>query len=389
MQAYSTESSDYGSNPNLLLGKALEGELAHLTDSLTSLLRTASPSERDLQLLRGLISLSHFTVEQALQGGDNLSLSHQQEIDRLREEVDYLNAINGAFRQQLEWFRDQIALSRASVGKMRLKATLKQSLQTTINITNAETGSIFLTGPNLVIQDYMLLRQNTSEEERLDLIGKVLHKGLAGWVAQQAAIALIPDTRSDNRWLDFPNQPYQVASALCVPMLRNQVVVGIITLTHPQRYHFTQEDADLVSTIAFQTAMVLENDRLSQNLDQLTLQSNAQQKAWYSLIKKPQVGGFIIQNNRFIQINPSLANLLGYPVEDLLKLPSIASLIAYEDRDKVQAAFHLCLIGTPDPLDIQFKLTAKNGQLITVAAQGLRLIYQGNPALVGILDPIT
>ena len=262
MNPYLATESDYTTNPQLVLKEALAEELNVLNQSLTHLLGADNLSERDLQLLRGLVSLSHFTAQQAIDSAQTNSSDTEAIIAALQEEMDYLRSMNAAYHKQLQWFKEQAALSRAAVGRVRLKATMKQCLQSTLDITGAETGSIVLVGNDRIIQDYLLLRQNTTEDERRDLVGKVLEKGLAGWVSQNLVVALIPDTQSDSRWMDLPDQPYKVRSALCVPMLREQVLVGILTLTHPDRYYFTQEDTDLVWTIAYQTALVIENNRL-------------------------------------------------------------------------------------------------------------------------------
>jgi len=261
MNTYSAQESDYTSNPQFVLKSALAEELQKLNHSLDYLLGNNLTSERDLQLLRGLVSLSQFTVQQAIEGAQQVPVDVANTLETLQEEAEYLRAMNAAYHRQVEWFRDQAALSKAATGRVLTKATLKQCLQYTLEITGAETGSIFLVSRDLIIQDYLLLRERTTEDERLDLVGKVLQKGLAGWVAKNLTSVLIPDTRSDNRWIELPDQPYVVRSALCLPMLRDQHLVGILTLTHPERYYFTEEETNLAWTIAHQTALVMEIHR--------------------------------------------------------------------------------------------------------------------------------
>lgn len=388
MNPYLATESDYTTNPQLVLKEALAQELNVLNQSLTHLLDADNLSERDLQLLRGLVSLSHFTVQQAIDTSQANLSDTEAIVTALQEEMNYLQSMNAAYHKQLQWFKEQAALSKAAVGRVRLKATMKQCLQSTVEITGAETGSIFLVGNDHVIQDYLLLRQNTTEDERRDLVGKVLQKGLAGWVAQNLVVALIPDTQSDSRWIDFPDQPYKVHSVLCVPMLRDQTLVGILTLTHPDRYYFTQEDADLAWTIAYQTALVMENNRLLADNDVLKNQTKNYQQTWQNLINSPLIGGFLLQNNRFIQTNKRLCGLMGYTPDELTKMQSIASLIGYEDRDVVTKNFQQCLEGIIPSFNLSFGITRKNGQLVKVMAQGTRIVHQKQFALMGVLDSI-
>lgn len=388
MNSYSSQESDYTSNPQLVLKSALAGELQKLNESLDYLLGNNLTSERDLQLLRGLVSLSQFTVHQAIEGAQQMPVEIANTLESLQEEIEYLRAMNTAYQRQVEWFRDQAALSKAATGRVRMKATMKQCLQSTLEITGAETGSIFLVSRDFVIQDYLLLREHTTEDERLDLVGKVLQKGLAGWVAKNLTSVLIPDTRSDNRWIDFPDQPYVVRSALCIPMLRDQNLIGILTLTHPERYYFTEEEANLAWTIAYQTALVMETNRLLQENEENHTQVEVYQKNWDELVNGPLVGGFILQDNRFMQVNKRLCGLMGYSAEELLRMQSIASLIAYEDRNDVQTALQNCLQGTTSMINFTCGITRKNGQLVKVMVQGIRRISKQNPFIVGIMDSI-
>ncbi|MGA1131841.1 MAG: GAF domain-containing protein [Prochlorotrichaceae cyanobacterium] len=389
MNSYSTYESDYTSNPQLVLQSALAEELQKLNESLDYLLGNNLTSERDLHLLRGLVSLSQFTVQQAVEGSQQMPFDVAHTLENLQEEAEYLRAMNAAYQQQVEWFKSQAALSKAATGRVRMKATMKQCLQSTLEITGAETGSIFLVSQDLVIQDYLLLRENTTEDERLDLVGKVLKKGLAGWVAQKLTAALIPDTRSDSRWIDFPDQPYVVRSALCVPMLRDQHLVGILTLTHPERYYFTEEEANLAWTIAYQTALVMETNRLLQKNNEYRAEIEVYQSNWDQLVNGPLVGSFILKENRFVQVNKRLSGLMGYSSEELLNMKSISSLIAYEDRNEVNEAIQKCVNGHSLNFNLSFGITRKNGQLVKVMAQGIRRVDPENGNfLMGIMDSI-
>ncbi|MBW2427489.1 MAG: SpoIIE family protein phosphatase, partial [Deltaproteobacteria bacterium] len=100
------------------------------------------------------------------------------------------------------------------------------------------------------------------------IIGQVFDKGLAGWVRQNHKVGLIVDTRHDDRWVNLPNQPYSVGSALAVPILRGQDLLGIITLLHEKPQHFDQDSANLMQVTAAQIGNALENARLYAKLDE-------------------------------------------------------------------------------------------------------------------------
>ncbi|MEL7501673.1 MAG: GAF domain-containing protein [Cyanobacteria bacterium J06554_6] len=366
------------------LQDALVDEIESLYKEVNQLARTDALPETALQLLRGLVSVSQYVAQQTAKqhssGGAMLA-----EVTALKDEVERLKSVNAAYDKQIQWLKDRIALSRNTTGQLRLKATLKQTLDAAVGITRADSGSIFLIDANQVVTESILARQGTTEDERHSLVGTVLEKGLAGWVTQRQTTALVSDTRLDDRWISLPDQPYKVASALCVPLLRGDRVFGVLTLTHPEAKYFNQQDSDLVTAIAYQIALLLENSDLSDANQDYRERLQHSQDFFRQLLKTPLVGAFLLQDNKFIHVNKKLAALFGYPREELTRLPSIASLLAYEDRDRVYAAIHECLSGKSALLSLSFRISNEQGQVINVSTQAITTEYHGQLALVGMM----
>jgi sigma-B regulation protein RsbU (phosphoserine phosphatase) len=99
------------------------------------------------------------------------------------------------------------------------------------------------------------------------LIESAFKKGLAGWVRYHRKIGLVHDTKNDDRWLTFPDQPYNARSALALPIISGEVLLGILTLKHSAPNHFTPEIVELMRITSTQVAMVLENACLFSNLN--------------------------------------------------------------------------------------------------------------------------
>ncbi len=76
---------------------------------------------------------------------------------------------------------------------------------------------------------------------------------------------LVPDTSKDERWLIRPDDAMDrsgVKSAICVPLLAREKLVGVLTLVHPKPNVFTDEQFDLMQAIADQSAIAVLNARL-------------------------------------------------------------------------------------------------------------------------------
>jgi sigma-B regulation protein RsbU (phosphoserine phosphatase) len=116
--------------------------------------------------------------------------------------------------------------------------------------------------------DSILCRGEISPDVSNTLIDSVFKKGLAGWVIRNREIGLINDTQKDDRWLILPDQPYIARSALALPIISCEMLLGILTLTHSRTAHFTPEIVDLMRVTAYQMAMVLDNAYLYANLNE-------------------------------------------------------------------------------------------------------------------------
>jgi sigma-B regulation protein RsbU (phosphoserine phosphatase) len=98
-------------------------------------------------------------------------------------------------------------------------------------------------------------------------------------VARRHEIGQVQDTRTDARWLNLPDQPYVAGSALCLPVISAEMLLGVLTLVHSQPGHFTPRNAEIMRILANQIALIVENANLFGNLsDSLNALGSAQRE---------------------------------------------------------------------------------------------------------------
>jgi len=187
--------------------------------------------------------------------------SLEMEIDRLRSE-------KAALQVQSRLLENFVSFARSAVKERVLTRLLKKTLEISAELTGADKGSLFLLDENGAVAEGILTRVDPTPEQRSRIIGQVFDKGLAGWVRRNHKVGLIVDTSDDDRWVNLPNQPYTVGSALAVPILKGEDLLGIITLLHDQPHHFDQETANLMQITASQIGNALENARLYSKLNE-------------------------------------------------------------------------------------------------------------------------
>jgi sigma-B regulation protein RsbU (phosphoserine phosphatase) len=186
----------------------------------------------------------------------------------LKAKIERLRRKKTALLTQSRLLQDFVSLAKSSAKEQMLTAILQKTLELTAELTKAETGSLFLLDPDGVVRDCILTRGPREAKECLDLTGTVLEGGLAGWVMRNRRIGLITDTEQDERWLNLPDQPYTVRSAMAVPIIRDNELLGILTLLHSKPGIFHQGTVDVMEVTAGQLGLALESAKLYSKLDE-------------------------------------------------------------------------------------------------------------------------
>jgi len=176
----------------------------------------------------------------------------REEVLRLTQALRHTTDELTARHSQSEFLRQSLAELTTSLDPRRV---LDNILQGAIEISGARWGSIFLLDETGRPHDTYLCRMD-SGGSRLD---RILKKGFAGWVVNSQEGAIIYDTALDPRWLTFPEDEEPARSAIAMPFVRRERVLGLVVLTHPVPFQFSEEHLALLRELAPQAAVCLEN----------------------------------------------------------------------------------------------------------------------------------
>jgi GAF domain-containing protein len=128
---------------------------------------------------------------------------------------------------------------------------LSRLLNLTVDYVGAIGGSIMVLDENGEVVDGALTYAGQTQSQSPDHMNETLHRGLAGWVLENRQPALVDNTKEDPRWLPrgWEANLDLSRSAICVPLLTQDRVVGVLTLTRMQSNRFTMEDLSLLTSI--------------------------------------------------------------------------------------------------------------------------------------------
>ena len=178
---------------------------------------------------------------------------------------------------------------------LELLLNISQELATTLDLHTVLARILFLSSRNVGSERGSLIALNASGEpvegaivynenilpHSIDDIKGVLSQGLAGWVVANQKPAWLVDTSKDSRWLRRPDDAANrsgAKSAICVPLMARDQLVGVLTIVHPIPNYFNEEHFSLIKTIADLAGMAVNNALLYESLQ-------ASQQRYYELFE--------------------------------------------------------------------------------------------------------
>jgi PAS domain S-box-containing protein len=150
-------------------------------------------------------------------------------------------------------------LSKAFLTTLNLNSLLDQIVETGLQETKADRASLMLLeGQELVVNASVGLPSEIAVAAR-ERVGE----GVAGWVADSGEALLLADEAPLNPQIREAMIREEITSALCVPLLVKDKVIGVLNLSKlGEGPAFTQGDLEFISILGGKAAIAIENARL-------------------------------------------------------------------------------------------------------------------------------
>jgi NtrC-family two-component system sensor histidine kinase KinB len=158
-----------------------------------------------------------------------------------------------------------INVSREVATALDLRTVLQRLLFAALQNVGGERGSIVVMDDLGKPVDATIVYGKQFHEHTALQLRDTVERGLAGWVVQNRKPALVPDTSLDERWLrraDDSAEQTGAKSAICVPLMARERLVGVLTLVHSVPNVFDEDHLELMKAIADQASVAVLNARL-------------------------------------------------------------------------------------------------------------------------------
>jgi two-component system, NtrC family, sensor histidine kinase KinB len=158
-----------------------------------------------------------------------------------------------------------IQVNREVAAALDLRTVLQRLVFAAMQHVGGERGSIIVLDDTGKPVDATIVYGRSTLEHSTQQLRETVDRGLAGWVIRHRKAALVPDTSMDERWLRRPDDAFDKSgskSAICVPLLARERLVGVLTLVHSLPNAFGSEHLELMEAIADQASIAVLNARL-------------------------------------------------------------------------------------------------------------------------------
>ena len=227
---------------------------------------------------------------------------------------------------------------------------LDRILDWTQNVMRAEGSSILLLDEGG--QSLRFVAATGPKAGALKPFSVPLGEGIAGWVAQTGQPAIVNDVRRDARFFRKISDSidFETESILCVPLRARDTLLGVLeVINREDGTPFVQDDVELLTAIANQAALVLENARLYEMLSRRVVQSEsdlaatnvrlqAEKNTLQTVLQSMTDGVVVCDREESVRlVNPAAARLLELrPIAPGEKLGDILPEVKNADANVVQ-----------------------------------------------------
>ncbi len=160
-------------------------------------------------------------------------------------------------------------LSRLVVSTLDLEEVLRLAMRGINKIIKAEAACLFLLDETT---NELVLRVSLHGPRNLGPLKLEVGQGIAGWVVKEGEALLVPDVTGEPRYDSLLSERLGIEcrSVLSVPLVIRDHVIGAIELMNSMDGKFTDDDLELLGSMATTVAIAVENARLYTELSEFT-----------------------------------------------------------------------------------------------------------------------
>jgi PAS domain S-box-containing protein/putative nucleotidyltransferase with HDIG domain len=217
-------------------------------------------------------------------------------------------------------------------------------------------------------------------------------RGPAGTAIREGSLFWIQDFLHDpltSPWHER-GERFGWGAAASLPLRCNGIVIGAFSLYSGSVNAFDEEVRELLAEMATDISFALDNFAREAERKRSEQELAESELRFRGVVEQSLAGIYIIQNGRFVYVNPRFAEIFGYDSPSELIGVEPTSLVSEQDRGIVAENMRSRLEDEAHGVSHGF-ITAvrKDGSLIEVGLHGARATHGGRPAIIGMMQDVS
>ena len=261
-------------------------------------------------------------------------------------------------------------VGRELVSSLDLHMVLSRVLAMTTESIGVKRASLVVLDESGKPLDAAIMFDGTMIPSTLTQLEDILTFGLAGWVMRHHKAVRLPDTHQDARWLAKPiggKAGDEPKSAVCVPLMARDQLVGMLTVVHPKVNYFSDDLYTMLLAIADMAGIAVHNARLYSEAGSL--------RSRYQDLFEGSIDPILITglDGRILESNHKALQVTGLSAGELNGV-SISTLHQPATQELNASIFQP---GSSEPVSYNSTLRLKDQSLLPVEVHVAHVLLQG------------
>ncbi|MGZ3845028.1 MAG: PAS domain S-box protein [Flavisolibacter sp.] len=178
-------------------------------------------------------------------------------------------------------------------------------------------------------------------------------------------------------------------SLISLPIIVGSGIEAVFTLYRSETFFFNDEEVKLLQEATNNIAYAIEKLHLKELQQQAETELKESEEKFRKLVEETLAGVFILQDGKYVYVNPQFQKISGYSMAELLGGISFEQLIHKDDLPTIVGDY-----GARDQAETQsdhytFRGITKNGLVVPIEMIISPISYKGRPAIIGTIIDIT
>jgi PAS domain S-box-containing protein len=188
-------------------------------------------------------------------------------------------------------------------------------------------------------------------------------------------------------WRDFLKN-FGVAAAAAVPLRVEGQFTGVMNMYSGRKDFYTPEVQALLNELSHDISFALDSFVREERRNRAESALVENEAKYRGLVEQHITGIYFIQNGAFVYANPRFAEIFGYEQREIIGM-KVSELVAEPYRELVLENIRKRLVSEIASIEYEFTGQRKDGTFVEIGVHGTAGVYNGKPAIIGVLQDIS